>query len=102
MIARTWSGTSRPDSGDAYLAHLESVVLPEIRHIDGHRGAYVLRDGDEFQVVTLWDSMEAIRRFAGDEPEAAVVPKEARALLARFDERVRHFEIVHASADSGA
>ena len=85
-----------------YLAHLESAVLPELRHIDGHRGAYVLRDGHEFQVVTLWDSMEAVRGFAGDDPEAAVVPPEARALLARFDERVRHFEIVQASVDSGA
>ncbi len=101
MIARTWSGTSRPDSGDAYLAHLESTILPEIRQIDGHRGAYVLRDGHAFQVVTLWDSMDAIRRFAGDDPEAAVVPPDARALLASFDERVRHFEIVHARVDSG-
>ncbi len=99
MIARTWFGTSRPDSGDAYLAHLESVVLPEIRQIDGHRGAYVLRDRRAFQVVTLWESMDAIRRFAGDDPEVAVVPPEARALLASFDERVRHFEIVHASGD---
>ena len=63
MIARTWSGTSHPDSGDGYLAHLESAVLPEIRRVEGHRGAYVLRDGNTFQVVTLWDSMEAIRRF---------------------------------------
>ncbi len=95
MIARTWSGTSRPDSGDAYLAHLESAVLPAIRQIDGHRGAYVLRDGHAFQVVTLWDSMDAIRQFAGDDPEVVVVPPVARALLSEFDERVNHFEVAH-------
>ena len=60
-----------------------------------------MRDRHAFQVVTLWESMDAIRRFAGNDPEAAVVPLEARALLARFDERVRHFEVVHASGDLG-
>ena len=98
MIARTWSGTARTECAEDYLSHLETSVLPEIRRIDGFRRAYVLRSGDAFQVLTMWDSMEAIERFAGKDPEAAVVPPEAQALLADYDERVRHFEVVHSDA----
>jgi len=97
MIARTWSGTARKDHADKYLSHLEGAVLPEIATVDGHRGAYVLRRGDEFTVLTLWESMDAIRKFAGEDAERAVVPEEARTHLARFDDTVRHFDVVHDS-----
>lgn len=94
MIARTWSGTAHEKRSDDYLRHLERAVLPEIRKIAGHRGAYVLRRGCEFQVITLWDSMDAIRQFAGDDPERAVIPPEASALLSRADERAVHWNVV--------
>lgn len=71
-----------------------------VRAIEGHRGEYLLRrevdDGVELVVLTLWDSMEAVRRFAGPEPDTAVVEPEARALLTSFDEYVTHFEVVDA------
>ncbi len=53
-----------------------------------------LPQGIEFVVVTMWDSMEAIERFAGPVPEMAVVPPEARVLMVEYDEQVQHFELI--------
>ena len=96
MIARIWHGWAKPGNADAYEALLRAEVLPGIERIDGYRGAYVLRtDGEdvEFVTVTLWDTIDAIRAFAGDDYEGAVVPPEAKRLLERFDERSRHYEV---------
>lgn len=105
MIARSWRGETRKETAAAYVRHLEENVLPELRAIEGHRGAYVLKrpkgEGLELVVLTLWDSLEAVKAFAGPSPERAVVPPEARALLSRFDERVEHFEVVLSPAASG-
>jgi heme-degrading monooxygenase HmoA len=98
VIARVWHGWTTPENADAYETLLRSEVLPGISRIDGARGAYVLRDPledeVEFVTITLWDSLEAVRAFAGDDYEIAVVPPPARRLLARFDERSRHYEAV--------
>jgi len=92
-----WRGWSTTELAPAYEEHLRDVTFPALREIAGHEGAYVLRrdDGDdvEFVVVTLWASMDAVRAFAGDEHEAAVVPPEARRVLTRFDETVTHYEV---------
>jgi heme-degrading monooxygenase HmoA len=96
-VARVWRGFAARERADAYLEHLQRDTLPLLRGIDGHQGAYVLRrDGDgevEFVVITLWDSLDAVRAFAGDDYEAAVVPPQARRLLSRFDERAAHYEV---------
>lgn len=101
MIARTWRGETIPANADRYLQFFNKKVFPSLKAIAGHRGAYVLRRDAgsivEFMVVTLWDSMQAIREFAGQNPEAAVVEPEARAILSDFDAHVRHFEVVHDS-----
>ena len=95
MIARLWRGRARtPDDADAYQRHVTTRVLPELEAIDGHRGAQVLRRQEEFLVITFWESMDAIRRFAGEDPERAVVEPEARAVLAEFDDVVRHYEVL--------
>ena len=71
--------------------------MPGIDSIDGFHGAYLLRRdaGDEVEFVTLtvFESLTAVRSFAGADYEAAVVPPEARALLSRFDDRSAHYEI---------
>jgi heme-degrading monooxygenase HmoA len=98
MIARVWRGVARggPDA-DAYLRHLGANVLPALKRIEGHREVRVLRRAEgqrvEFMVITLWDSMDSIRRFAGEDPERAVVEPEARAVLAEYDDFVRHYEV---------
>ena len=98
MIARVWRGTALPERADQYVEHLQRSVLPELYQIEGFRGAYVLRrdlhNGVEFTVQTLWESMDAIRRFAGENVEAAVVAPAARPLFREFDSTATHYEIV--------
>jgi heme-degrading monooxygenase HmoA len=98
VIARIWHGTTDPADADAYAAHLRDQTLPHLKSIAGHRGAFVLKrsrgDHVEFTVLTLWDSVDAIRDFAGDDPEAAVVPPAAAALLTAYERRAVHWEVV--------
>ena len=98
MIGRLWRGWARPENADAYEQLLRGEVLPGIHRIGGHRGAYLLRrerDGRvEFVTLTLFDDLDAVRAFAGEDYGAAVVPPEARALLDEFEERSAHFEVV--------
>ena len=98
MIARMWRGFAIPERADDYVKHLQQSVVPELRQIDGFKGIYLLRressDGFVFVVLTLWESMEAIRKFAGENPEVAVVAPTARVLFREYDAEVKHFEIV--------
>ncbi len=97
MIGRTWHGWTSFENADAYEALLRAEVLPGIRRVPGFHGALLLRreDGDEMEFVTLtlFESIEAVEEFAGEDVEAAVVPPEARRLLARFDSRSVHYEV---------
>jgi uncharacterized protein YciI/heme-degrading monooxygenase HmoA len=97
-VLRLWKGCSTVERASEYVHHATKKVFPALHAIDGHRGAYLLRrmvDGAiEFVVLTLWDSMAAVRRFAGAELDKAVVEPEARATLTSFDDRVTHYEIV--------
>lgn len=99
LIVRMWKARTTPLKSGEYVEHATRKVFPALGAIAGHRGAYLLRravDGAvEFVVLTLWDSMEAVRKFAGPKPEKAVVEPEARAALTDFDESVTHFEVVH-------
>jgi uncharacterized protein len=98
-ILRIWRARSTVEKVGEYIQYATTKVFPALRAIEGHRGAYLLRravnDAVELVVLTLWESMEAVRKFAGVKAEKAVVDPEARALLTSFDESVRHFEVVH-------
>lgn len=99
MICRLWRGWTRPENADAYETLLRSEIFGGIaaRDIAGYLGIELLRrpDGEAVEFVTLmwFESLEAVRGFAGDDHEKAVVPPAARALLARFDERSAHYEV---------
>ena len=103
MIARTWRGTTSSASAEAYSRHFRTSVAPQLKDIAGHRGGYLLRreaDGAvEFLAVTLWDSMDAIKRFAGTNPDVAVIEPEAKAALSAFDDFVHHYEVVYSGVD---
>jgi len=103
MISRIWHGWTTPANADAYEKLLTSKILPGIHRVPGHQGATLLRRTAgaevEFVTITLFDSMEAVRAFAGADYEVAVVPPEARALLSRFDERSQHYEAVMGAED---
>ena len=98
MICRLWRGWTAPDNADAYERIVRGEVIPgiEARRIDGFKHIDLLRrdHGSEVEFVTLmwFDNIAAIKAFVGADPEVAHVPPAARAVLARFDERVAHFE----------
>jgi heme-degrading monooxygenase HmoA len=98
MIERVWRGWITREKADAYSDFLRDTFLPSAHSIPGYRGARVLRrdvaDEVEFMTITHFESMDAIRAFAGDAPDRAHVAPEAQQLLSRWDERVSHFEIV--------
>ena len=100
MISRIWHGWTTPANADAYQALLQEEIFTGIqdRHIHGFRGIQLLRReaGPEVEFVTImeFDSLEAVREFAGEDYEAAVVPPKARQVLARFDACSQHYEIV--------
>ena len=98
MIARLWHGLTNRGNSKKYERLLLDEILPGIHRVEGYRGAYLLRrevpEGVEFVTLTLFDSMDAVRRFAGEDIDVAVVPEEARRLLARFDARSVHYTIV--------
>jgi heme-degrading monooxygenase HmoA len=99
MFARLWSGWTEPQNADAYETLLRSEIFPGIlaRKIAGFRRIELLRaaagDETEFVTVMVFDSLDAIKAFAGADYEAAVVPAKARAILKRFDARSRHYEV---------
>lgn len=96
MIARLWHGYTKPENADAYQHLLLTKILPGIHRVKGYQGSHLLRRESgsevEFITLTLWDSLDSIREFAGEDYEVGVVPPEARKLLARFDERSIHYE----------
>lgn len=98
MIVRAWRGRASPAKPQAYIDHFNRNVLPELRGISGFRGANLLRedraDHVEFLVLTRWESMDAVRAFAGDDVDRAVVEAEAVAALETFDRTVHHYAIV--------
>jgi heme-degrading monooxygenase HmoA len=98
VIGRLWRGWTASDNADAYETLLRTHVLPGIHRVEGYRGAYALRreaaEGVEFVTLTLWESMDAVRAFAGEDYEKAVVPEEAQALLARYDRTSAHYEVI--------
>lgn len=99
MISRLWHGWTTPANADAYETLLRSEIFQGIksRQIEGFRGIHLLRrdlGGEvEFATIMWFDSIEAVRVFAGTDYEVAVVPPKARALLARFDAHSQHYEV---------
>lgn len=99
MISRIWHGWTSPANADAYESLLKEEIFVGIgrRAIPGYRGIHLLRRdlGGEVEFVTImrFDSIEAVRAFAGEDYEAAVVPPKARALLSRYDGRSQHYEV---------
>ena len=102
MILRVWQGWTSPEMASHYAALLRSDIFPAIvgRAIPGFRGIELGRrsvdDAVEFVTVMRFDSLEAVRTFAGPDFEVAVVPPRAREILLRFEERSAHYELVEA------
>ena len=99
MISRIWHGWTTPENADHYEKLLKEEIFIGIhnRNIKGFKNIQLLRrnTGEEVEFVTvmLFDSLDAVREFAGEDYEVAVVPKKARAVLAHFDDRSQHYEV---------
>jgi heme-degrading monooxygenase HmoA len=98
MVARYWSARARRDTASTYAKHFNAHVLPVLETIEGYVTSTVLQreigHSVEIVVLTYWKSLEAIRGFAGEDLEAAVVAEDARALFTDYDRRVRHYEVL--------
>jgi hypothetical protein len=98
VIARLWHGWTKPENADRYEKLLQTEVLPGLHRISGYKGAYLFREDreteTEFVTLTLFENLDAVRRFAGENYHTAVVPPDARKLLSRFDQKSKHYQIV--------
>ncbi len=99
-MLRLWSARAAPGGVGRYQAHFHSEVLPRLRQVPGFAGARILqrRQGGQVEVLvaTFWDSAAALRDFAGDDLELAVVHPAARGFLLRADSRARNYEVLQA------
>jgi hypothetical protein len=99
MVSRIWHGYTSPANADAYETLLKSEIFTGIqnRKIAGYKGIQLFRRniGNEVEFITvMWfESLAAVRVFAGEDYEAAVIPPSARVLLSRFDTRSQHYEV---------
>jgi heme-degrading monooxygenase HmoA len=100
MIARMWHGWTTAENADAYENLLKEEIFPGIaaKKVPGYHGIRLLRRSvspNEVEFVTLmwFDSWQAVKQFAGEDHEQAVVPPKARAVLSRFDQRSLHYEV---------
>jgi len=95
VIVRSWRGRTPHNRAESYARHFMYVVLPRLQSLQGFAGGTLLRravgDETEFLVLTSWESMDAVKLFAGDTPDVAVVDADARALLSTFDTTVDHW-----------
>jgi heme-degrading monooxygenase HmoA len=97
MIARMWHGWTLPANADACERLLRDEMFPGMQRIEGFQGAHLLRKESgrevEFVTITTFSSLDAVRRFAGEDYEKAVLHPEAHRLLSRHDARSVHYEI---------
>ena len=97
MIARVWFGRTKAEDYDAYLAYLEESGVATLKQTPGNQGVMVFRrlDGDEaeFGVMSLWDSLESVKAFAGEDVDVArYFPEDERYLL-EFTPRLKHYDV---------
>lgn len=97
MIARVWRGWTKAEDADAYEKLLREVVYPELQTIKGYLGGYILRhdapDEVEFVAVNLFESLNAVKAFAGPDYDVPVFEPEARRLLSKVEPIARHYEV---------
>jgi heme-degrading monooxygenase HmoA len=97
MIARTWKGAVRRGDGDAYASYMRETGLAAYKGTPGNRGAWMLRrdldDRTEFVMFTLWDSLDAVKAFAGEDYETAIFYPEDERFLIERELRATHYEV---------
>jgi heme-degrading monooxygenase HmoA len=100
MIARAWHGITPAAKADEYMHYLNKTGVPELKETEGNRGVYVLRriQGEQahFLLISLWESYDMIRKYAGDTIEIARYYPEDREFLLELEPTVTHYEVMAA------
>lgn len=98
MIVRTWMAYAKPENARAYREHLTAFVIPRLQKLSGFHGLELCQaqrgDRVELFVISRWQSMDAVKAFAGPKPDRAVVEPGAKAVLEEYDEFVFHYEVI--------
>jgi heme-degrading monooxygenase HmoA len=98
MIARIWHGVTEAAKADEYLGFLNRTGVPDYQATTGNQGVYIFRkiedDRARFLLLTLWDSEEAIKRFAGPEFQRAKYYPDDKKFLLEFEPTVQHYEVL--------
>lgn len=98
MIERHWKGIAKTEEADQYIQHLLTDTFPKLSAMTGFIRSSILRRkvdrGIEFRVVTVWSSLEAIKQFAGEVPDLAVVPSNVKKMMVEYDAFAFHYEVV--------
>jgi heme-degrading monooxygenase HmoA len=97
MISRHWTGLCKKEKADHYIQHLREDTFQKLGQLEGFIRASILKreiaDGVEFLIVTEWESLTAIKQFAGNNYDTAVVPESVQKMMVKYDNMVRHYEI---------
>jgi heme-degrading monooxygenase HmoA len=105
VVARIWRGAVRATDADEYAAYMDRTGVAEYRQTPGNRGVYILRrfvdDRCELVMLTLWDSIDAVKRFAGEDHEQAVYYPEDERFLIERDDTTTHYEVASAFEPGG-
>ena len=104
MIARLWHGVTRSEKADEYFDYLNKTGVADYQATEGNLGVQILRriedDQVHFLIITLWESVEAVKKFAGDDYEKARYYPEDRDFLLEFEENVIHYEVISSTLNS--
>jgi heme-degrading monooxygenase HmoA len=103
MIVRSWTARATPENAERYMHHFRDAVAPALDALAGFLGASVLQRTDtssgepriEIVVLTRWQTMDAVRAFAGDRVDAAVIEPAAAAVLEHYDHEVIHYSVAY-------
>jgi heme-degrading monooxygenase HmoA len=97
VIVRRFRARATAENAKAYAVFFRDTLTPKLKEIPGHRGALIFSDArnksTRLTVLTFWDSMDAIKRFAGDNPTVAVIEPEVKHLFNSYDDTVEHYEL---------
>lgn len=99
MISRIWHGYTTLKNADVYATLLKEEIFVGIknRKIPGYKGIQLLQrqvaDETEFITIMWFDSLEAVKQFAGEDYEIAVVPEKAQKILSRYDKTSQHYDV---------
>jgi len=98
MIERHWKGIAHFKEADNYIKHLTLETFPHLATIQGFVRSSILNretgEGVEFLIVTVWQSLDAIKQFAGEQAEIAVVPPTVQNMMVSYDPHVSHYSVV--------